>query len=198
MTFRGFIFIGAAIFFSFMYHTYKGCFPSFTESDEKLRFSNTSVDFKNYICQSPHPTGTLYKHITISFLYGWWLMNNRLKKVIYKLQIYRFFLYLPYERYCMILRGKLYIIKICGFLVKCYMTSLFQCTGLKEFKYNIFVKHMQDRTTHVHLFRFYVAMIAALSSIQFKSKLRTYYGSPRENKDVLWIPNFGTFQILFL
>ena len=78
-----------------------------------MRLTYTSVDFQNHIRQSPHPTGTLYKHITISFLYGWWLMNNRLKNN-YKLQIYIVFLILWYERCWKISGGKLYISKICG------------------------------------------------------------------------------------
>ena len=167
MTFRGFIFIGAA--FS------RDVFRALTESHEKLRLTYTSVDFQNHIRQSPHPTGTLYKHITISFLYGLGLMNNRLKNN-YKLQIYIVFLILWYERCWKISGGKLYISKICEvFFVKCYMASWFQFsgTGLKEIKNNIFVKLMQDTKAYVHLFKFYVATIAALSSIQFKTKLRT-------------------------
>ena len=69
------------------------------------------------------------------------------------------------------------LVKYVGFFffVKFYMTSRFQFsgTGLKEIKNNIFVKLMQDTKAYVHLFKFYVATIAALSSIQFKSKLRT-------------------------
>ena len=73
----------------------------------------------------------------------------------YKLKICIFFLILAYKRYCKILREKLYSSKICGFfLVKCYMTSRFQWQGLKEIKYNICVKHIQDTTAYVHLFRF--------------------------------------------
>ena len=74
----------------------------------------------------------------------------------------------------MILRGKLHISKICEFFwSNVTWPPDFSDTGLKEIKYNILVKLMQDTTTYVLLIRFYVATIAALSSIQLKSKLRT-------------------------